>query len=192
MLGSADRRSTCCLVATAEVACANGCCMATYEAGDCCQDTSSHRAGFARLCSQDHSRKRAPFDALKAGVRRTRHSFLRANQHPKPSRKDPHEGPSSIRPTGRTLVLWNAASRHSPARFVATSVWTESRSGAGADFPRITTPPTASIRAISGPRDRTLVTRPTRGVPLSHVSKSCRCDEAISWCPLVYVPSKEI
>ena len=35
---------------------------------------------------------------------------------------------------------------------MATSVWIESRSGEGADFPRITVPPTACNRATSGPQ----------------------------------------
>src|SRR5215207_542111 len=96
---------------------------------------------------------------------------------------------TALPPMGRTLVLWNAAKRHSASSRTATSVWIESRSGEGFVLPRVTVPPVVCTRATSELRNVTLRTRPVSRVPLSHLSKSCWCEAAMSALPLVRVPS---
>ena len=78
----------------------------------------------------------------------------------------PRTVPRKLRPMSRSLVFWNAANCHLPSIFCATRVWMESRSGVGADFPRITVPPIACISATSGLSNLTFVTWPTSRVPL--------------------------
>ena len=97
---------------------------------------------------------------------------------------------AALLPMGRTRLLWKAAKRHSPPSRTATRVWIESRSGEGFVLPRITVPPVAWTRATSGLGNFMLRMRPVRRVPLSNLSKSRWCEEAISPRPFVCVPSK--
>jgi hypothetical protein len=55
----------------------------------------------------------------------------------------------ALRPIGRMRVFWKAATRHSPSRRTATSVWIEARSGAGPVLRRMTVLPLACITAVA-------------------------------------------